>query len=121
MSATSFEKFAAFEEAARIGGEIAQERVRQVEKFGIQNHPDGTSEDNAWMASFSRDACDAATKAGCLTWLDILREETEEAAAEENPEKLRVELLQIAAVAVAWIEDLDRRAKQASATGRKSE
>jgi hypothetical protein len=36
-------------------------------------------------------------------------EEVREAMAESDPAKLRVELVQVAAVSVAWIEALDRR------------
>jgi hypothetical protein len=45
-----------------------------------------------------------------LKWVDILEEEVAEAAAESDPAKLRAELVQVAAVAVAWIEAIDRRA-----------
>ncbi len=103
------EKADAFEACARIGGEIARERVAQVEKWGEQNHPDGTSEDNEFLALCAREAYENAAKGGALTWLDVLREETEEVAAETDPEKLRAELVQVAAVAVAWIEAIDRR------------
>jgi hypothetical protein len=47
---------------------------------------------------------------GTTTWKHILREEFLEAMAEEDPEQLREELVQVAAVAVAWIEAIDRRA-----------
>lgn len=102
----------AFEATARIGGEIARERVSQVQRFGVQNHPDGTGgECAAFLSECARQACENASRAGALTWLDILREETEEAAAESDPTRLRAELLQVAAVAVAWIEAIDRRSK----------
>ena len=42
------------------------------------------------------------------TWADILREEYFEALAETDPARLRVELIQVAAVAVAWVEAIDR-------------
>ena len=104
------EKASAFEHTARIGTDVARERLRQVEKWGEQNHPDGTGGSNTEiLVQLARDAADSAAKAGKLTWLDILREETEEAAAEVDPEKLRAELVQVAAVAVAWIEHIDRR------------
>lgn len=43
-------------------------------------------------------------------WRHILDEEVAEALAETDPERLRAELVQVAAVAVQWIEALDRRA-----------
>lgn len=44
---------------------------------------------------------------GTVTWWHILREEVFEAAAENDPEKLRAELVQVAAVAVKMIDALD--------------
>lgn len=37
-----------------------------------------------------------------------------EAMAERDPAKLRAELLQVSAVAAAWVESIDRRAAEAS-------
>jgi len=42
-------------------------------------------------------------------WCSILTEEFAEAMAETDRAKLRAELVQVAAAAVAWIEDLDSR------------
>lgn len=42
-------------------------------------------------------------------WSTILAEEFYEAMNETDPVKLRKELVQVAAVAVSWIEDLDRK------------
>jgi len=44
-----------------------------------------------------------------VTWRDILYEEVLEAYVETDWSALRAELVQVAAVAVAWIEHLDRR------------
>jgi malonyl CoA-acyl carrier protein transacylase len=44
-----------------------------------------------------------------VTWEHILTEEHYEAMAEEDPTRLREELIQVAAVAVAWVEAIDRR------------
>lgn len=90
---------------------IAEERARQDEKWGEQNHPDGTGGGarQTWM-TIARNSCDRADREGALTWAHILDEESAEALAETDPAKLRNELIQIAAVAVAWIEALDRRA-----------
>lgn len=46
---------------------------------------------------------------GTLTWWHILREEVFEAAAESDPDKLRAELVQVAAVAVKAIVTLEHR------------
>jgi hypothetical protein len=55
-------------------------------------------------------ACQSAADGGYLDWLHILREEVAEAFAESDPAKLRAELVQVAAVAVNWVEAIDRRA-----------
>lgn len=95
---------------AAVAREVIQERVRQDEKWGEQNHPDGSSRVWSKSADFYRDLCDERHRQGVGTWLDILLEEVYEAAAEEDSTKLRKELIQVAAVAVAWVEAIDRRA-----------
>lgn len=93
--------------------DIADERVAQVEKFGDQSHlPDGTAlwgDQNFVMARRAQLQTDEAAKDGSLTWAHILTEEYWEALAETDPQKLRAELIQVAAVAVAWVEAIDRR------------
>ena len=114
MTATELlAKAQVFEESARIGGEVARERLRQFERFGEQNHPDGTGGDDAeFLAYCAREAYENHRQAGSLTWLDVLREETEEVAAATDEAELRAELVQVAAVAVAWVEAIDRRRRQ---------
>lgn len=82
-----------------INNELALERARQDNKWGEQNCHD-------------------------FEWVSILTEEVGEAAAEANEAnftsgknrgdftKLRAELVQVAAVSVAWIEAIDRRLPQ---------
>ena len=93
--------------------EIANERLDQDIKWGEQNHPDGTYDTST--RKIARDAarqrCDDFARHGAGTWEHILMEETMEAFAEPDPIKLRTELVQVAAVAVAWIEAIDRRTK----------
>lgn len=92
--------------------EVAAERWSQDQKWGAQDHPDGTADNPtlraAWAMS-ARDECNRAAKLGKLTWRHIMSEEVAEAHAESDPAKLRAELIQVAAVAVAWIESIDRR------------
>jgi hypothetical protein len=68
---------------------VASERARQDAKWGEQNHDD-------------------------LYWLGILMEEVGEAAKDvienRSPHK---ELIEVAAVAVAWVEAITRRKKPA--------
>lgn len=93
--------------------EIVTERARQDDKFGEQNHTDGTGMPfDRDVADWKRQECDRRHRAGIGTWRDILDEEIAEAYAETDPANLRDELIQVAAVAVAWAECIDRRADQ---------
>lgn len=89
--------------------EVAAERARQDAKWGEQNHPDGTSEEWKTVAVGMTVKADSKAAQGKLTWRDILEEEIWEAYAETDPARLRAELIQIAAVAVNWVEAIDRR------------
>ena len=89
------------------------ERRAQQNKFGDQaGIPSGTSKVryHNTLGEF-RSSCDRATEKGNLTWRHILLEEVYEALVEETPDKLRAELIQCAAVCIAWIEALDKRRK----------
>jgi hypothetical protein len=132
--------------------EVAAERRRQDEKWGEQNHPDGTGatwglagasgprllamvrdalhravnptyrstylsgvgvevgEDGQVVALAHGDLTIGEIPARGATWLLIALEEVFEALVEDDPVKLRAELVQAAAVLVAWIEAIDRRA-----------
>ncbi len=93
--------------------EVDDERRRQHEIWGEQNHSDGTGDPRfAHMAEMAKLACDMETQNGSVTWHHILTEEVLEAFAERDSEKLRAELVQVAAVAVSWIEAIDRRSRQ---------
>ena len=111
--------------------EIKQERERQNAKWGEQNHPDGTGERSIplgrivhkgpigpnsgdthyafGLALMAKKATDDAANHGTVTWADILLEEVFEALAESDPDKVRTELVQVAAVAAQWVEAIDRR------------
>jgi hypothetical protein len=100
---------------SKVLTQIAIEREKQDEKWGQQNHPDGTQPGGlgryrtSLKLDLARDLYAAAEGGGDLTWIEILGEEVAEAFAEPDPQLLRAELLQVAAVAVAWIECIDRR------------
>lgn len=95
--------------------EIQAEMRRQVAKWGIQNHvsftPDGVLTKYEWWAAKAKAFCDQKADGGTVSWLDIFLEEVFEAAEEAEKgdiAKLRMELVQVAAVATSWIESIDR-------------
>jgi hypothetical protein len=93
----------------RVLSLLRSERITQNLKWGEQNHPNGTGgEDRIREATWAREYCQRASDFGTVTWADIFEEEAFEALAESDPERLRAELLQVAAVAVAWVEAIDR-------------
>jgi hypothetical protein len=98
---------------AKVIAAVVDERKRQDDKWGEQNHYNGTGGESAkhWANVLRRD-CERAFQDGRGTWAHILDEEVAEALAESDPAKLRAELIQVAAVAVAWVEKLDREAAQ---------
>ncbi len=97
---------------ARILHEIARERDRQDVKWGAQHHPHGTSLSFVAMSDEAKRRFDATSDP---TWQMILDEEVLEAFSETDVDKLRAELVQVAAVAVAWLEDIDRTKAKESA------
>ena len=98
--------------------EVGAERIQQDVKWGQQDHEDGTGyEYLREQADRARRECDAAFAAGVGTWRHILREEYREAVACSDPAELRAELVQVAAVCVAWIEAIDRREGRPAAEG----
>ena len=124
-------------EAHPVVLELAEERTRQAAKHGDQSHlPDGTgaalwlSMDDDYirrhgirrdnLAAWAKARTDEASQAsgdGSITFEHILTEEWAEAIAESDPDALRAELVQVAAVAVQWVEAIDLRAALAVTTG----
>lgn len=115
--------------------EVAAERARQDAKWGEQNHPDGTGQyplvniqveslalplfagllgnlDGPTLAKVAVGATDRRAGEGAVDWRDILLEEVFEAMAESDPDKIRLELIQVAAVATQWAEAIDRRSSE---------
>lgn len=110
--------------------EVLAERERQDAKWGEQNHPDGTHPGHvqllingmqaqreatnglATLGEYARNLTNALAAVGKLTYSEILWEEVCEAMEEGDPKCLREELVQVAAVAVAWVESIDRRGGQ---------
>lgn len=100
------------ERRAAIYADITDERWRQISKWGPQTHPDGTGQMrakvNRAVYTARNDHREANGESGI--WSDILLEEVFEAMSETDPAALRKELIQSAAVIVAWLEDVDGRA-----------
>ena len=93
--------------------EVLMERHAQFARWGEQNYPDGTGPyelSGRW--SFNPEVqkvrIAARVRRGWLGWSDILADEVAAAFVEEDQKLLRSELVQVAAVAVAWIEKIDR-------------
>lgn len=104
--------------------DIRRERVRQDQKWGEQNHKDGTGvmyvpPSSVFTPGLSYQAlatrmkrrvdADAKILPGQSTWLNILLEEVLEAAACNDVEELDTELTQVAAVVVQWKAAIQRR------------
>jgi hypothetical protein len=116
-----------------VPADVAAERARQDAKWGQQDHRDGTGPavrplaallanvhaqaSAPWLAARAKAECEAAFAAGHGTWRHILIEEVFEAFAEEDPQRLRTELIQVAAVAQQWVESIDRRTAAAEPLG----
>lgn len=101
----------------RVLEDVRDERQRQRDKWGddsADDHPDGTSARNYGdVANMARTMTNAAAIGGAATWRHIIMEELYEALAAVDPVRLRAELVQVAAVAVSWIEAIDRREQNA--------
>jgi NTP pyrophosphatase (non-canonical NTP hydrolase) len=120
-----------YAEAARdaVLGNIISERIRQDRKFGAERDHrdvpasrgtvvDYTTDCGVIRAAAAKAECELAAEQRRVTWTHILVEEVAEvieAARAETVDgdpdlaSLREELIQVAAVAVAWVEAIDRR------------
>ncbi|REE94940.1 NUDIX domain-containing protein [Thermomonospora umbrina] len=93
----------------RVLTDIAAERAAQDTLWGVRDLPDGTGDRYGERAEEAEREAAAASSEGRLTWRLLLTEEFWEALAESEPERLREALVQVAAVAVQWVQSLDRR------------
>lgn len=108
----------------RIVREVAAERERQDEKWGVQNHPmvlDGSNnspEDWKWVAEAWKKENDKRVQQGTArglpkdrncAWDGILIEEFAETFAEERPGLQYAEAVQTAGVALAIMDFLNRQ------------
>jgi len=100
-----------------IVAEIVSERGRQDAKWGAPHDvPDGTGSGKRMLGRAFADIrdevqawVDRAAEEGTSTMSTVLLEEVFEALAESDEQKLRAELIQVAAVAAKWIQIIDER------------
>ena len=81
----------------KISEKIARERRKQIEKWGIQNH-----HPLKWLAILVEEVGEAAEMCNELTPVLLPKWKSQELNA-----KLEKELVQTAAVCVAWLESLE--------------
>ncbi len=90
---------------------IAKECERGERKHGntFAEAPDGTGEWARSEVNVLQALHDAAVKDGTVTRAAVFLEEVAEAMAETSDEPLESELVQVASVAVRWVERIARR------------
>lgn len=113
-------------QTTRVLIEVREERARQFVRYGLNDDlEDGTGPDVSWFGmehdpneaisardievAFRSDYVAHEQRTGHPTWMNLVREEVAEAFMENDPVRLREELLQVAALAVSWIEKIDTR------------
>jgi len=99
-------------------GEIQDERNRQIEKWGIQNHKsveDFTTDVVRLCEEYeiptenrAKFMCEKSFSDENPTWTHIAIEELSEVVCAKNDYDRRQELIQLAAVCLSWIECIDR-------------
>lgn len=107
--------------------EVFEERKRQVARYGHNDDKaDGTGPNVKWLSGtdinldlrhadeiekafrteYDRNGGDEGAD-----WMRLVREELAEVFAEDDPENLEAELLQVAALCVSWVESIRKRRK----------
>lgn len=90
--------------------DVRAEHVRQIVKFGVQHREDGAdSMTYGPIAARSRENFQNAEANGGATWHRALNGPFFESVSETDPAALRAVLVELAAVACAWVEDIDSR------------
>lgn len=94
----------------RAVADVINERLRQERLFPDQHLPLGT-DSTYWgiVEQAAKDDCYMGAVNGSLTWADVLREEVYEALATTEVEDTRREMIEVAAVALRIVEDIDSR------------
>lgn len=100
-----------------IVDEVLNERRKQENKWGVQDHPSvresKTGHGRCGLHGMvseetAKQLCEYNSKRGTLAWGHIAVEELAEAISAPGDMSRREELVQLAAVIVAWIENIDR-------------
>lgn len=109
--------------ALAVLGDVMQERKRQVARYGHNEDLEyGTGPNVTWLGpeidpalvmdaeaierTFRVDYEMHEALEGKPTWLHLVREEIAEAFAEIDSDRLEEELIQVAALAVSWVEKI---------------
>lgn len=107
-------------EGCTTGGvllEVLAERKRQDERWGQQNHPWDNYAEHVVRWGFvvfedqAKQLVDWLGKKDLIDYAGILTEEYLEAVNADSIERVREELIQVAAVAVAAVESIDRNGR----------
>ncbi len=90
--------------------EVSLERIRQDSKWGEQSYESISFKVKAGLYSekHAKELCDNADKDGTLTWSHIAFEEFAEVIDAKTETLRREEIIQLCAVLVAWVENIDR-------------
>lgn len=97
---------------AAVLQEVGAERGKQDRRWGKQDHADGVNPNYMKKAEDMKSLAEEQNLQGNLTWNTILQEEVFEALSCDAEDTLRAELIQVAAVAVAWVEAIDARLEE---------
>lgn len=105
--------------ALGVLAEVVSARHAHDAEWGAREYPDGTGpqirlldnrpRSSRHIADIFRGRCEGAAEHGQLTWRLLLLEGVFATVAEADAGRLRRALVRLAAVAVAWIEAIDRR------------
>lgn len=109
-------------QTVNVLSDVRAERARQFARYGTnEDLLDGTGPEVEWFATYRAEDIEKSLRAqyeahenefGKPTFRHLVLEEVAEAFQENNPRRLREELLQVAALAVSWVEKIDARIPQ---------
>lgn len=112
----------ASEELTAFLQRIVKERANQERKWGIQNHRSFAKgvKTTVRLARYykipapdeAKELYEKRAKSGRVSWMDILLEEVTELMESSDDDELIEELIQVAAVAIAWAQCVARRRRR---------